>query len=69
MWKYLMALVIAVISIWLAATVFAESVWEGPVLLTICLFTTLYGLFGLASRNETCRLVIRWLVELLFGWV
>ncbi|MDQ0221716.1 hypothetical protein [Streptococcus moroccensis] len=55
--NYFLTLTLSAISLALAITVFAESVIEGPILITLCVLTLTYGLVGICCRHKTFKKV------------
>ncbi|MGT2828245.1 hypothetical protein AB6M97_04415 [Streptococcus hillyeri] len=66
--RFICALFIAVFSFASVIYLFSESVWSGPILLTISFFAIIYSLVGLSKRSKVFKEVISFFVELLLSW-
>ncbi len=66
--KYLLIFLLSFIPLLLAMTVFAESIVIGPLLLTLFLFSFVYGLIGICKRHKVIKTVTRALLEFILYW-
>lgn len=66
--RMILSLLLGCLSLYLAATVFAQSTWEGPVLITFFLYSMIYGLIMLYKwRPKVARIVFD-IIENLLTW-
>lgn len=57
-YRMILSFLVSVLSLYLVATVFAKSIWEGPLLITFSFFSLIYGCVMLYSWKPKVAKII-----------